>query len=350
MRSAWLWSGSSLLVACAAPPETVAELEARVAEQVDDHTRRFAFAPAAAVAIVEDGEAVARLVDGEVEPFSGEPVTGATPVPLASATKIVTSLVALQLVDEGAVALGDRVTDHVPGLPAEWRAITIEHLLTHADGLPDGFEHPEMQRLDREASRALDAERYVAWAAALEPRFAPGEDQAYGQTGFVLLSLVIETATGQPYAEVVRERVVEPLGLTSTGFALDGAVYERDGDGARAVPLAYSGPDVATAAMVSSLDDVIALVGAVQRGEVVSEEAWATMTAPSERGSDWGLGLETYEEAGLRVAGHSGGWSVVIAFVPEGGVASVSLSNVSDRRLLDLGYDLSRTAAQWAAR
>lgn len=338
------------LVACAPAPTTPAELDARLADQVASHTRKFGFDAGVAVAVVEEGAEVARLVTGDASPSSGAPVTGDTPFLLASTTKLVTALVVLQLVDEGALSLDDRITDRVAGLPPAWDAITIELLLSHADGLPDPFEHPDMAALDRDAARALTPEQYVAWAAELEPAFPPGEDQAYGQTGFVLLSMAVASAAGKPFADVARERVLDPVGMAHTTFALDAEVFERDGDGAAPVPIAYWGPDVATAAMVSPLDDVVALAAAIQRGEVVSDAAWDRLTTPADARDEWALGLQTWRDAGLDVAGHSGGWSVVVAFVPSADVATISLSNVSDRGILDLGYDVARTGAEWAGR
>jgi D-alanyl-D-alanine carboxypeptidase len=98
-------------------------------------------------------------------------------------------------------------------------SITIDQLLHHASGLPDHVHSPGFQRAWGELATSegdFDPERLVAFVASEAPLFEAGTGWAYSDTGYVLLGLVIEEVTGQPWHDAVRVRFLEPLGLTGT--------------------------------------------------------------------------------------------------------------------------------------
>ena len=153
-------------------------------------------------------------VDGTLEPDS-EFLVG-------SLTKTFVAVMLLQLVADGTIGLDDLVTEHAPGLTIV-EGITIRQLLAHRSGLA---EHT-----DGELGPAVLADPTHSWTpqevldlVAEQPRdFSPGEQFAYSNTNYIVAGLLLEQATDMSTADNLRARIVEPLGLTHTYLAPDGA-------------------------------------------------------------------------------------------------------------------------------
>src|SRR5215475_13237362 len=137
---------------------------------------------------------------------------------LASITKPMTAAVVMTLVDAGQLYLDDKVAKFFPGFAGEGReTITIRHLLTHTGGLPDMLADDEDLR-ERHAS--LSDYREGALKAPL--KFAPGSKYSYSSMGILLSSEIAQKLTGKPIADLVQERVFQPLGMSRTTYGLRG--------------------------------------------------------------------------------------------------------------------------------
>lgn len=348
------------LAACAPswfdPPADEAVLEAQLEDMVEEHTRAFGYSPAVAFAIVVDGAPVARVASGVERPDWDIPVDGATALPLSSVTEVLTTFAVMKLVEEGAFGLDDAVGALVPDAPTAVAGITVEQLLRRTDGLADADLSPDYARLGPDARTALPPAAYVASAASLPPRFPPGERAEAGRTGMVLASWIVASTMGTSYAEHLQGAILDPVGMSGTGFANDvtpwfgvsGEVYERDGDGFLVTPRPYAGADLATGALMSTLDDQVAWMSAIQLDEVVTHATWDTMTDGAEAARGRALGLAWGRRRGYELVGVSDGQSVVFALTPDGRAGAVFLSNSADPRLADLGYEVAVKAAQWA--
>lgn len=126
-----------------------------------------------------------------------------------------THIAVLDLVRSGDLALSDSVATHIPDMELQ-PSITVEHLLTMTSGLPSFTETMLFERVykRREASnKAL-----VASFAGDPLEFEPGTDFAPSLSNAALLGLLIEEVTDTPYADVVRARVLDPLGMEHTKF------------------------------------------------------------------------------------------------------------------------------------
>ncbi len=146
---------------------------------------------------------------------------------IASMTKSFTAATVLSLRDEGLLRLDDPIVDHVPEMAGvhlptlDSPAITIRHLLTMSAGLPtDDPWGDRQQGLDIDAFRRL-------LAGGLSFVWAPGTRFEYSNTGYGILGRLITNVTGREYRDVVRERILEPLGMTSTAYEADGFEPER---------------------------------------------------------------------------------------------------------------------------
>ncbi|CAN5360335.1 serine hydrolase [soil metagenome] len=131
-------------------------------------------------------------------------------------TQAFTAVAVFQLVEMGKLDLGDPLDKHLTGLPAAWAKVTILDLLQHASGIPDYRTVAAF----KEGQHYLPAELLLL-VADLPLKFKPGSEVSQTATGFALLGMVIERASGMSYHDFVRRRQIEPLGLRATQFVED---------------------------------------------------------------------------------------------------------------------------------
>lgn len=173
--------------------------------------------PGLAYGIVAGGElAHAR---GLGERWLGGPVPDAwTVFRIASMTKSFTAAAVLLLRDEGALRLGDLAEKYVPELrgwplpSADSARLTIRHLLTMTGGFPTDDPWADRQQGLPEAEFGEFLTRGVSFA------WAPGTRFEYSNLGYAILGRVITAVSGAAYTDFVRERLLRPLGMTSTGY------------------------------------------------------------------------------------------------------------------------------------
>jgi D-alanyl-D-alanine carboxypeptidase len=263
---------------------------------------------------VERGEEV--VFDGAAGLASLEQQTPLAPTDrfgIGSVAKTFTAVLVLQLVDEGVLTLDDTVSqwldDPVVGRIPHVDRITLRQLLTHTSGVYDYFadDSPFWQDAyfgeGADWSRVWTPREVLAYAdgARHAPSFAPGEGVRYSNTGYVLLGLVIEEASGQRYAEQLQARIVDPLGLADTFYAATepvpggvvGAYHLIEGElvNVSAIhPSAYG----AAAGMASTTRDLARFAGALFGGELLSPASLEEMLTflPGDRpGFEVGMGV-----------------------------------------------------------
>lgn len=212
---------------------------------IDAAIRDRAF-PGAAV-VIGRGDAVALGKGyGRFTYDSGRQVTPSSPFDLASLTKVVATTTALMLLfDQGKIRLEDPVARYVPEFGRNGKdRVTIRHLLTHSGGL---IPFRAFHRMGVTTRRAL---LEAIFNESLE--YEPGTESRYSDFGPIMLALVVERVTGQPFDHFVRESVFEPLGMGSTGYRPTGR------------------PD--PAAVPTEIDDTFRK--RLLQGEVHDETAW----------------------------------------------------------------------------
>jgi CubicO group peptidase (beta-lactamase class C family) len=201
-----------------ADPERAAKLAAAFPE-IDRLMQRFAErarVPGIAYGIVVDGRLAHVGTMGVRRLSPRAPVDTATVFRIASMTKSFTALAILQLRDAGRLALDDPVERHVPELAAlryptaDSPKLTIRHLLSHSAGFPEDnpWGDQQLAATDEEMSRMM--------RAGLPFANAPGTRYEYSNVGFAILGRVVANVSGMPYPRYLTERVLQPLGMTST--------------------------------------------------------------------------------------------------------------------------------------
>ncbi len=341
--------------------------------------------PGAAWWVTRGGE-VARGAAGTHTPGGDDPVRPDTVFRIASTSKPVVAAAALSLVDEGVLALDDPVDALLPELadrrvltdpgdaaagtvPAR-RPITVRDVLTFRLGLGLDFTVPwPSPTVAALADAGLPVgppapqaapgpDEWLRRLATVPLAHQPGERWLY-HTGASVLGVLVARAAGRPLAAVLSERVLDPLGMASTGFGVPEAARARLGphwtppagngrrefydppDGQWARPPAF--PDGGDG-LVSTVDDLAAFAGMLAAGgrttaggRVLDEETVRVMLTEQagpvdDEGGGWGLGIgvRRMDEPGGRSAG-SYGWDGGLGSSwwtdPGAGTSAVLLTN-----------------------
>jgi D-alanyl-D-alanine-carboxypeptidase/D-alanyl-D-alanine-endopeptidase len=193
-------------------------------EETVDFTGTFMFlgakVPALVVGVIHNGETVVRGY-GEISEGSGKAPDGDTRMRVGSITKVFAGAVLASLVADGTVNFTDKLEDRLGWdvkIPErDGKSIRLIDLATHASGLP---REAEVKAVGDNPTLMGTKEDYIA---SLKPDvllFPPGTGILYSNFGFDLLAQALANAAGKPYADLLKERVLDPIGLKNTSFEL----------------------------------------------------------------------------------------------------------------------------------
>jgi CubicO group peptidase (beta-lactamase class C family) len=361
-------AGSAAPPAAFANPGRLAQLSAAFPE-IDSLMHAFAArsrVPGIAYGIVVDGRLAHVGTAGYRELSSRSPVDTGTVFRIASMTKSFTAVAILQLRDAGLLSLDDPAERYVPELAglryptADAPRITIRHLLSHAAGFPEDNPWGDQQLA------ATDAEMSAMMRGGIPFSTAPGTAYEYSNFGFAILGRIVANVSGMPYPRYITERVLLPLGMTSTTLEASAVPPRRlaqgyrlrDGEWIEEPPL----PDGAfgpMGGMLTSIGDLGRWVGfmldawpprdgaeggTLRRASVremqqvaryggasaVRDTSARTMTL-SAGGYGYGLGIR--QTCLFRtVVSHSGGlpgFGSLMRWLPEHGVGIIALGNLT---------------------
>lgn len=300
------------------------------------------------------GEDPVLAAHGSANLVAGYEATADTVFQIGSVSKVYTTTMALQLVDEGLVGLDQPLVEVLPELelsdPDVQAKVTLRHLLTHTSGIDGDFF--------ADTGRGDDCVRkYVELLPGLAQNHPLGATFSYSNAGFVLAGYLIERLTGKTWDEALRERLSQPLGMTRTMTLPEEAVMVRAAVGHLMTP---EGPEQAPAfqlpralgpagLIISPAADVLAFArmhmsgGVADDGtRVLSAENVAAMQQqevllpdPYTLGDSWGIGWIRYDWNGHRAYGHDGnviGQSAFLRILPEAGIAVTLLTNGGNAR------------------
>lgn len=298
--------------------------------------------PAIVLALRDADGSTRILMEGDAGPEAA-PLTDRSTFELGSLTKTFTGTLLADMVERGEVSLDDRVVDYLPDsvrVPSfDDREITLLDLTTHTSGLPRSADNLGESSGDDPYGDYSIADLY-AFLSSHELRRRPGTEAEYSNVGVGLLGHVLARAAGRPYTELVEDRILRPLGMSGSGFSLEGEVGRRMVQGHRAgnpVPAWHATEAFAAAgALRSNAVDMLRYLEA-NLGDPDSELERAMRSAHrvrrpfrSDRGISAGLGWRTVEIGDRSIVEHggaTGGFSTHMAFDPELDVGYVMLTN-----------------------
>jgi CubicO group peptidase (beta-lactamase class C family) len=309
------------------------------------------------LAVGPDG-VLAEVAQGIADRATGRPITPDSRFGTASASKLFTAVALVRLFERGAAAPSTHVVDVLgPDLrpPDLDPRVTLEHLLTHTSGIADyadeyGDEPWEAVWLRANPAAVRAPGDILPLFAGLAPLAEPGAEVRYCDAGFVLAGLALEAIAGRSFYDEVADAVLEPAGMTATGYpALDDVIPEvaigylapPDDDPAGAwrsnlyaIP-ARGQPDGGAFATAA---DLVRFLDAFRDGRLVGPAWRDEMLRPRVRDereeTSYGLAWWVSGEGVRRWVGHPGGDPGYVARVrwyPETDIRLVVLANRSSR-------------------
>ena len=342
----WLAAGAGVR---AAPDPSVTR---RVDSLFASYDRRDS--PGCALAVIRNGAAAYTRGYGMASLELQVPITPRTVFDIGSTAKQFAATSILLLEQEGKVSLDDDVRKFIPELPDYGAKVTLRNLLQHTSGLPDyvgllrlAGARTEDVATDEEALHLLALERTL--------EFPPGSAHVYSNSGYFLLSLVVQRSSGRSLADYARQRIFAPLGMEQTryvhdhtsivpghaigyalarggGFRLDSSNWEQNGDGG----LQTTVEDLARwdRNFYDAKVGGRSLVDALQRTGV--------LTSGTPISYAMGLRVDTYR--GLRRVRHGGSWAGFRAELlrfPEERFSVVTLCNLADASAANLARQVA---------
>lgn len=276
------------------------------------------------------------------------PVRPGTRFAMASGSKAFTALVVQCLVEDGTLSL-DTTARSLLGadLPLVDDAATVRHLLEHTSGIGDYLDEESLGDitdvvLRTPVHRLEETEAFVAELDGYPQVSPPGERFAYNNGGYVLLALLAQRAGGLPFHDLVQQRVLDPAGLTSTGFprsdelpadVATGYLHERGSDRTNVLHLPVRGNGDGGACTTAA--DLSLFWRAFLEGRIVSGAAVAEMARPrvtvEDEGLRYGRGFWLdLDGPGLVLEGYDAGASMRTRVDPGSGLVVSILSNTSE--------------------
>jgi CubicO group peptidase (beta-lactamase class C family) len=329
---------------------SVREVSGWIAEQLPKLIEKYDV-PAAAVAVLAEGEVVEHAA-GVLSTATGVEATTDSVFQIGSITKLWTSSLVMQLVDEGKVDLDATVRTYLP----EFRIadedaasrITVRQLLTHTSG----FEGD----IFTDTGLGDDCvEKYVGVLRDVPQLFRPGAMWSYNNAGFCVLGRLVEVLREKPYDACLREHLIKPLGITHAATSPYEAILFRaavghyeDAPGAGYHPTqmwALVRSNIAAGSMFAmSARSLLAFArmhledGKAADGTQVlaagtpalMRERQVELPYLGHLGTSWGLGFERFDLPTGDLVGHDGntiGQSAFLRLVPDAGVAVALLTN-----------------------
>ena len=263
------------------PAELISELQ----KTLDDTMAEYGV-PGAAVGVWIPGAGSWTTVAGVADTESGDPVTAEMLWPIRSITKSYTVTLILQLVDEGVISLDDTIDQYIDGI-TDGDKITLRQLADMSSGNSDYFTDAFIQDwIVDDPDRIFTLDELNGYVLDQPAQFTPGTEKVYTNANTNLLGKVVEVATGEEFADVLNERILEPLGQADTRYITDVSTWTephalgyspaQSGTGLENPPsnISVLGP---AGSMITSLDD------ARVWGEMLATGAFLTPETQTER-------------------------------------------------------------------
>ncbi len=335
-------------------PAPMADLAVAVDSILRDYTAPAG--PGASVLIVRNGTTILERSYGMADVEAGVATTPRTNYRLASLTKQFTATAIMLLKEDGRLRYDDPITDYIATLPASARGVTIRMLLTHSSGL---WAYEDFVP-DSQTTQVHDTDVPALIAHADRTYFAPGSGYRYSNTGYALLALIVERASGKSFASFLHDRIFAPLGMNGTvayedgistvpnrafGYTIDSGRVTRTDQSSTSAVLGDGG-------IYSSIDDLAKWNAALDAHTLVNEtdqrEAWTS--AMTTRGTRTGYGFGWFVDSAsdgprLRHHGETMGFTNAILKIPSRRLAIVILTNRTGGEPWDLATRIAALPA-----
>lgn len=292
--------------------------------------------------VAQNGKIILRKNYGKADMGWNIDATSDTKFRIGSITKQFTGMLIMQLKQEGKIKLDDKISQYLPWYNTSiGNKITIQHLLSHTSGLPNYTDFPDFKTamVFENSSNKDFAIKYFKDDLGFEP----GTKQSYCNTGYYLLGLIIEAITKKTYEEVLKEKILDVVGMTNTGVESPKQIisnyaqgYDFDYEGYQKTDYINMKSSIFSAgAMYSTANDMYKWDSALYGHALLNDENMKIYFTPYVNGYANGLAIQKqsdFMKSGKEVTTmtHSGGingFSCNIARIPEDKIYVVLLDN-----------------------
>jgi CubicO group peptidase (beta-lactamase class C family) len=301
-------------------------------------------APGCVCAVSKDGKVVANRAYGLANVEQQVPLSPSTTFDIGSVRKQFIAAAVLLLVEDKRLALTDDVRKYFPELPDYGRTLTVDHMLTHTSGLRDWTGLLPMSDGKTDVLTLILRQRGL--------NFAPGEEWAYSNSGYVLLAELVTRVSGMPFADFAKKRLFEPLGMKSTAYVADilqgsgdrAIGYQKEGAGWK--QYMRLGNERGGGAIISTASDLLTWNNALASGKLgtfVTAKLQEPAKLNNGRKLTYARGLNVNDYPGARLVSHSGGaagYSAWLGRLPEHGLSVAVLCNFDPVSATDLAHSV----------
>lgn len=301
-----------------------------------------------AVLVADNGKVIYRKGVGFANMEWSLPNEADTKFRLGSITKQFTAMLILQMVAEDKIKLDGKLTDYLPNYRKDTgERVTVHHLLTHTSGIPSYTSQPGFfADVSRNPYSVAD---FVKKYASGDLEFEPNSKFSYNNSGYFLLGAIIEKVAGKSYEQVLKEKILDPLGMKNTGYDHHNTIipkraagYTKTASGYENAPYLDMSLPYAAGSMYSTVDDLYLWDKALYEDKLLSAKNKELMFKPNLGNYAYGWFVANVPIGKLKenvpVIRHSGGingFSTTIVRFVDPKHTIILLDNTSQGRYLD---------------
>jgi len=218
--------------------------------------------------------------------------------------------VIMQLQQEGKLSVQDKLSRYFPRF-ANGDKITIQNLLTHTSGIHNYTDDTVLVG-NSDVTKHYSRDEMIKIFQSYRPDFEPGVKWNYSNSGYSLLGYIIEKIEKKPYEKVVRERIFQPLGMTSSGFDFTNLSNPNKAKGyfslaekPQPAPIVDSTIAYAAGAIYSTAEDLYKWERAINANKILTSQSWKSVFSPYKNKYGYGWTIDTV--FGKLTTSHSGG-------------------------------------------
>ncbi|MFN8359563.1 MAG: serine hydrolase [Candidatus Kapaibacterium sp.] len=292
----------------AASAQFNANLAAKLQQTLDAQVASYPNSKGVSASVYYPGQGIWKGASGLSH--AGQPITSDMEFGLASNTKLFTAVAVMKLVDAGTLKLGDPLWKWLPKYANVDSTITIRQLLNHTSGIADVFTTASQAYITANPSHVFTTAEVMAYVGT--KLFNPGTSYGYSNTNYILAGKIIESATGQSVAKIIRDSILTPLQLDSTFYDGNETVLGtiahpwQDGiDGFTISRTALNTLGTSAGSMYSTAGEMAQWYQALMSGKVVSASSLQEITTFVSAGN-YGFGILSMQLFGRTVWSHGG--------------------------------------------
>ncbi len=263
------------------------------------------------VLVAKEGEILLNKGYGMANYEHDIPNTPKTKFRIGSVTKQFTSMLILQLAEDGKIDVEGKLSDYIPYYRKDTGdKITIHHLLTHTSGIPSYTGFPGFFRND--SRDRYSPEEFVKKYCSNDLEFEPGAQFRYNNSAYFILGAVIEEVTGKTYEECLQERIYSPLNMKDSGYDAFTPIIKNRASGYRKGDNGFENDDYldmsipyAAGSLYSTVEDLYLWDRALYTEKILTEDSKKKLFTPYI--SSYGYGWRISGSNGRKTISHTGG-------------------------------------------